>query len=122
MAVARLLYRDGASYWEVYVRTVPLDPSPPADPADPRQLAAQGAAVTAVTVVVATEIGPAVARFRQGGHPHEEAVATSVARLLQGDFPRAGSITMTIFFGETHEHAIATWRAGALDYRVLDGI
>jgi hypothetical protein len=119
-AIARDLFKDGVSYWEVFVRTTPLDPDPPSDPLDAAQLARQGAAVTRVDMVMATEAGQAVQKFRAGGHAHEQGVMEGELALLRQAFPKASTIQMRIYYGESHQHALATWSGGALQYPVLD--
>ncbi|HEV3232155.1 MAG TPA: hypothetical protein VG245_07860 [Candidatus Dormibacteraeota bacterium] len=122
MALARYLYRDGTSYWEVFVKTTPLSPPKPADPADPTQIAAQAAQVTAVEMIMATESGTAIQAFRAGGHDHEKLVVTGEAGVLEAAFPRATTIRIQVYYGERDQHAVATFTGGVLDYKVMDSL
>jgi hypothetical protein len=116
--LAKTLYTDHQSYWEVYVRTTPITLAP-VDPTNPDSAVKSAAPVTDVKVVIATESGATLNHFRAGGHAHEQAVMAAAADQLHARFPHA-TISFDIYFGESHLHATATYAAGVFKYKVVD--
>lgn len=116
--VAKSLYADHQSYWEVFIRTTP-SALPPVDPTNPDTALQSGSAVTDIKMVMATESGVALKHFMAGGHPHEQATMLGVAELLRSRFPRA-VISIDIYYGESHQHATATYTGSTFVYKVVD--
>lgn len=118
-AVGRYLYQS-VSYWEVAVVTSPAAGRAD-DPFDLASLQRSGAEVRQVRIVMATEAAGGIARFRAGGHAHEQQVTEAVARLAATYFTQATTYEVDVYYGEDDLHATGTLTGGAYTYLVHDG-
>jgi hypothetical protein len=118
LAISRDLFSDG-SFWEVYVKTTPVVINSGYDPTDPSSYIAAGRSVKSIDLIMATESGVALNKYRAGGHDHERTVMSHLMTILLQRFPGV-HVTFNVYFGETDHHATGTYDKGRMDYKVLD--